>query len=695
MESVLAIGVGLGLRIVVDAATDDHRVGGVLVGLWEGVVLNHFVRKMPRSFDPYIALAFRVFVDFLFTQSLSRMALVVLWTLVGMLLADVTPSILRDSGLRRLYRRVRREARHIKRAIPDIRIKNDIPRVRFFSHRRRSSSPASIRSDRAAPAHSPPLENTPMPGPPRRPSGRNPPGTFPGSSGWSETETEVTALRNRVVDFPGPSPSLIPTRIDAQLRHLNSSDVPGHRAQSEVFAATETQAQTILLETYDTEANPPALINPINEPSSDDPPAIPDDWVDVTPPLRPLLDQPAVPPFAELQEPPSSILQLPTPPCPSSIAEPTPLISTIPDIPDADVKGGDAPAPHQIPLPKSRAATVIGGVEEHLSSVHITHMEKASSELGVNPLRPVTPYPTLASTKLQYSLTESAADGQSEVKPTKAASIIGNQVDVLNVDAVTTTPTQVDPPVETTALNTPVDAPPLPPKLETSVRPPAAQSTPADCGNTDSSPGPSSDNANVVPSRDTAYLDPNPANDPPPPFSESADIGGVAGPSASVAQDEQVTELSGDQKVVEERRQIFLRKEVEKRQSERNKLQTELDRINDKESKNALVSKKKLDEHQDALNRLQARLSKKDFSDPHAPFVIKVRNKSYGDPIKDLAEQILEGILQTDNAGPISVEVTLPPPKKGRKTKVDVLQAFISEFGFPSSIERDTMIITV
>lgn len=687
MESVLAIGIGLGLRIVVDAATDDHRVGGVLVGLWEGVVLNHFVRKMPRSFDPYVALAFRVFVDFLFTQSLSRMALVVLWTLVGMLLADVTPSILRDSSLRRLYRRVRREARHFKRAIPDIRIKNDIPRVRFFSHRRRSSSPVSIRSDRAAPAQSPPPENTPMPGLPRRPSGRNPPGTFPGSSGWSETETEVTALRNRVVNFPGPSPSLIPTRVDAQLPLLNSSDLPGHGAQSEVLAATETQTQTILLETYDTEANPPALINPINEPSSDDPPAIPDDWVDVMPPLCPLLDQPAILPFAELREPPSSVLQLPTPPCPSSIAEPTPLISSIPDIPDADVKGGDASAPHQIPLPKSRAATVIGGVEEHLSSVHITHMEKASSELGVNPLRPVTPYPTLASTKLQYSLIESAEDGQSEVKSTKAVSIVGSQVDVLNVDAVTTTPTQVDPPVETTALNTPVDAPPLPPKLD----------TPADCGNADSSPGLSGDNANVVPNRDTTYLDPDPANDPPPPFSESADIEGVAGPSASVAQDEQVTELSGEQKVVEERRQIFLRKELEKRQSERSNLQTELDRVNNKESKNANASglKKRLDEHQDVLNRLQARLSKKDFSETHTPCVIKVRNKPNNDPIKDVAEQILEGILRTDNADPVSVEVTLPPPRKGRKTKVDALQAFISEFDFPSSIKNDTMIIVV
>ncbi|KIK98479.1 hypothetical protein PAXRUDRAFT_59691, partial [Paxillus rubicundulus Ve08.2h10] len=84
MESVLAIAVGLGLRVVVDVATDnDDRVGGVLVGLWEGVILNHFVRKMPRSFDPYIGFGFRIFVDFLFTQSLSRLALVALWTVVG------------------------------------------------------------------------------------------------------------------------------------------------------------------------------------------------------------------------------------------------------------------------------------------------------------------------------------------------------------------------------------------------------------------------------------------------------------------------------------------------------------------------------------------------------------------------------------------------------------------------------------
>lgn len=695
MESVLAIGVGLGLRIVVDAATDDHKVGGVLVGLWEGVVLNHFLRKMPRSFDPYIALAFRVFVDFLFTQSLSRMALVALWTLVGMLLADVTPSIWRDSGLRRLYRRVRREARHIKRAIPDIRIKNDIPRVRLFSHRRRSSSPVSIRSDRAAPAQSPPPGTAPMPGPPRRPSGRNPPGMFPGSSGWSETETEVTALRDRVVNFPGPSPSLIPTRVDAQLQHLDSSDLPAHGAQSEVFAATETQTQIILLETYDTETNaPPALINPIDEPSNGGPPAIPDDWVNVTPPLRPQLDQPAVPAFVELQEPPPSTLQLPTPHRPSSIAEPTPLISTIPDIPDADTKGGNAPAPHQIPLPGSRAATVIGGVEEHLSTVHVARMEKASSELGVDSLRPVAPYPILASTKLEYSLTESAADGPSEVKSTKAPSIVGGQVDVVNVDAVTTTPTQVDPPVESTALNTPVDAPPLPPKSETPVLPPAVQTTPADCGNVDSSPGPSSDNVHVVSRQDTAYLDPDPAGDPPPPFTEFPGGEGSTGPSASVAQDEQVTELSGEQNVAEERRQKFLRKELEKWESERDKLQMELDRIRDEGSKCALDLRTELGEHQDTLKRLQARLSKKGFSGTQAPVVVEVKYKPNSDFVKDVTEQILEGILQMDSIGPVRFEVMLPTGK-GRKLKIDALQAFISEFNFPSLIQKNMTIITV
>ncbi|KAI6157644.1 hypothetical protein BKA82DRAFT_4059663 [Pisolithus tinctorius] len=702
MESVLAIGVGLGLRMVVDAATDDHKVGGVLVGLWEGVVLNHFVRKMPRSFDPYIALAFRVFVDFLFTQSLSRMALVALWTVVGMLLADIAPSIWRDSGLRRLYRRVRREARHVKRAIPDIRIKNDIPRVRIFSHRHRESSPASIRSDRAAPAQSPPPGMTPMPGPRRRPSGRNPPGTFPGSSGWSETETEVTTLRARVVGLPGPSPSLIPTRVDAQLQHLDVSDVPGPGARSTSLVATEAQNQTILLETCNTQTNAVSeLINPIDDPSNCDPPAIPDDWVDITPPLQPQLDQPAVPLLADLQELPSPIPRLPTPPRPSSVVEPTPRISTIPDMPDVDPKGDNTPAPHQIPLPGSRAATVIGGVEEHSISVRntlIARMEKAGSELGVDPLRPLAPYPPVvpptAFSKLKHSLTESTVDGSSEVKLAETASVAGGQTNVLNADHATTTPTQVDPPPQGTALNTPVDARPPPlAKSEMSVLPPAAQDTPADGGNADSSPGPSSDNTNVIPSQGTGYLDPDPADDPPPPFSEVACGEGGAAPSGPVTQDEQATELSGDQKAAEEKRQRFLREMLEKRQSERDKLQMNLGNLSGKENKRAPGMKSKLDELQGTLDRLQARLSKKSFSGTQTPIVeVKIR-PSNGDLVKDVSERILEELLLMDNAGPVSFQVTLP--KKVPKFKVETLQEFISKFDFPSSTEKDTMTIIV
>ncbi|KAH7920148.1 hypothetical protein BV22DRAFT_981736, partial [Leucogyrophana mollusca] len=84
MDSIFAIGVGLALRLVVDVVSNhDNRVGGTLVGLWEGVVLHHFSQKMPRSYDPYIAFGFRIFVDFLFTESLQRMAIVVLWTGLG------------------------------------------------------------------------------------------------------------------------------------------------------------------------------------------------------------------------------------------------------------------------------------------------------------------------------------------------------------------------------------------------------------------------------------------------------------------------------------------------------------------------------------------------------------------------------------------------------------------------------------
>ncbi|ETW80686.1 hypothetical protein HETIRDRAFT_248174, partial [Heterobasidion irregulare TC 32-1] len=84
MDSIFAIGLGLALRVVVDAASQhDLRLGGSLIGLWEGAVLYHFLDKWPKSFDPYIAFVFRLFVDFLFTENLTRLTIVLLWAGLG------------------------------------------------------------------------------------------------------------------------------------------------------------------------------------------------------------------------------------------------------------------------------------------------------------------------------------------------------------------------------------------------------------------------------------------------------------------------------------------------------------------------------------------------------------------------------------------------------------------------------------
>ncbi|KAL4078559.1 hypothetical protein V8B97DRAFT_1938029 [Scleroderma yunnanense] len=625
MESVLAIGVGLGLRVVIDAATDDHRLGGVLIGLWEGVVLNHFLRRMPRSYDPYIALGFRVFVDFLFTQSLSRMALVALWTVVGMLLADIAPNVWRDSGLRRLYRRLRREFRHIRRAVPDIRIKNDIPTVRLFSSTRAPSTVVSIRSDRATPAQSPAPGTTAIPGPPRRP-GRKPPGAFPSSSGWSETETEVTTLRGRVVMSPGPSPALIPTRIDVQLQHSDTSNDSIPQAQSQPLPTTELHDTTILFEMDHPIPSATSAPRPIDDPTNQDPPTIPDDWVDVSPPLRPQADAPTVPPLSGLQEPVAGSSSVP--PRPESVVEPTPRISLIPDIPEMHPTASDAHPPYQIPLPGSRAATVIGGAEEQPSGVWrsavVARMEKACSELGVDPLHPVAPYPTILtsdSSKLQHLSEERSDDVVSKARSEKATSAIGDPDDVPGVEPQTSTPTQVDPPADTSVVNTPVDNPPLPPAKSWEPNPSTAGPAATDGGNPNTSPVPDRDIPATEPRRDTAYLDPDPTHDPPPSFSEAVgEVDGAQRNSDPVTQDEQSTELSDEQKAMEGRRQEFLMKELARQQAERDRLQAELD--GKPKAARAATLKSKLEDILNSLEGVKMRMSKKQFSGENVLFAM-------------------------------------------------------------------------
>ncbi|KAF9527366.1 hypothetical protein CPB83DRAFT_723810, partial [Crepidotus variabilis] len=84
MDSIFAIGAGLGLRFLVDTASrHSFKITGTLVGLWEGVILLHFLKKAPRSSDPFIAFGVRLFIDFLVTESVGRLVLVIIWTCLG------------------------------------------------------------------------------------------------------------------------------------------------------------------------------------------------------------------------------------------------------------------------------------------------------------------------------------------------------------------------------------------------------------------------------------------------------------------------------------------------------------------------------------------------------------------------------------------------------------------------------------
>jgi len=193
MDNVFAIGVGLALRAVIDTITrHNHRVNGSLVGLWEGAVLHHFLAKFPRSLDPYVAFGFRLFVDLLFTASVTRMAIVLLWTGLGILLSDVGSDIAEDKRFRRLWRRVRRTLpSSVSRLFAPTRAPS---RVQFLQVPPSSSTVSSNNTARSPPIllRSPVQTRSqppPTPAPVRRPSTRPVPGSF---SDWSEAETEAS-----------------------------------------------------------------------------------------------------------------------------------------------------------------------------------------------------------------------------------------------------------------------------------------------------------------------------------------------------------------------------------------------------------------------------------------------------------------------------------------------------------------------
>jgi hypothetical protein len=214
MDSIFAITLGFALRLVVDATSPHNdRIGGSLVGLWEGAVLYHFLEKWPMSFDPYVGLGFRLFVDFLFTESVHRLVIVLLWTGLSFILSDVTPAFWYDKNLRRFYRRTRRFIRHfdwssLKLPLPT----SAISRVRFYE----------------LPPPTAPASTSPPPAPPTPSQRRHSvPGNFPGYTYSSSTDGSNPQSSSIIQRHPIPATSLPPSalRSVSQPKPSSSSSV--------------------------------------------------------------------------------------------------------------------------------------------------------------------------------------------------------------------------------------------------------------------------------------------------------------------------------------------------------------------------------------------------------------------------------------------------------------------------------------
>jgi len=199
MDSILSVGIGLGLRLLLHVASQHNRLGSPLIGLWEGIVLYHLSEKLPPSVDPYIAYGLRLLVDFLFTESISRMMIVLLWTALGMLVSEALgPSHWYDTSHERQSKSKRTRT---------------IPRVQTFTTPNRSlhsEHPVSHPNNPALPL----VEARPAtpPSPPYRvPS---PPNSF--LDGRSETYSPP-----RLMHLPTPPETSVPDGFDHDSNNLS------------------------------------------------------------------------------------------------------------------------------------------------------------------------------------------------------------------------------------------------------------------------------------------------------------------------------------------------------------------------------------------------------------------------------------------------------------------------------------------
>ena len=165
MDNIVAIGAGLGLRALIDAVAHQSVQANALVGLWEGVVLSHFLGKSPSSIDPYIGLGLRLFIDFIFTTNPIRLLVVILFTGLGMLLADVAVQVSSDRRFRKEWKRLtRRFSLPLYPSSPGRYAPTRSTRVRFFEIPGSSSTAGSRSTVALAPGQSLRPTTTPIPG---------------------------------------------------------------------------------------------------------------------------------------------------------------------------------------------------------------------------------------------------------------------------------------------------------------------------------------------------------------------------------------------------------------------------------------------------------------------------------------------------------------------------------------------------
>lgn len=108
MEIVAGTGIGFLIRAFLHfSGLGRTKAGAACLGLWEGVVLHGTVRPPQRTTraaadeheaQAYAALVLRMCVDLYFTRSLAKLAIVGLWTGLGIVLLEVASHVLEDSA---------------------------------------------------------------------------------------------------------------------------------------------------------------------------------------------------------------------------------------------------------------------------------------------------------------------------------------------------------------------------------------------------------------------------------------------------------------------------------------------------------------------------------------------------------------------------------------------------------------------